>query len=356
MSRRANLCPARSREQLRLAITVLLAFVAPAAHAQSLIPASPSAFGAPSLAPPASLHLDPNRPTLPSPADVPDDHRNGGPNSDLAFGAYQRGFYTTAMSEATKRVKRNPHDGPAMTLIGELYAQGLGVEPNQAEAARWFALGAEAGDPQAMFALGVARMKGEGIEQDREGAKAMFLRAGAQDQAGALFYLGVMGLQSNGVAPDYTTAAAYFSRAAALGNIEAQYAMALIYRNGTGRPKDEAKAAVLMKQAADNDNIAAQVEYGIMLFNGLGVDKDEAGAARYFIKAAGHNNPVAQNRAARLYVTGRGVKKDLIEGMKWHMLAVSAGLKDPWLDSEMFKLTAEQRAAVELAVRRYVGS
>ena len=132
--------------------------------------------------------------------------------------------------------------------------------------------------------------------------------------------------------------------------------MALIYRNGTGRPRDDAKAAALMKQAADDDNVAAQVEYGIMLFNGVGTTKDEAGAARYFIKAAGHNNPVAQNRAARLYVTGRGVKQNVIEGMKWHMLATAAGLKDTWLDGEMFKLTPEQRAAVELAVRRYVGS
>ena len=42
--------------------------------------------------------------------------------------------------------------------------------------------------------------------------------------------------------------------------------------------------------------------------------------------------------------------------MKWHMLSRAAGLADPWLDSEMNKLTQEQKAAVELAVRRYVGS
>ena len=93
-----------------------------------------------------------------------------------------------------------------------------------------------------------------------------------------------------------------------------------------------------------------------MLFNGVGVIKDEAGAARYFIKAAGHNNPVAQDRAARLYVTGRGVKKDVIEGMKWHMLSSAAGLRDPWLEGEMAKITPAQLEAVELAVRRYVGS
>ena len=341
----------------RLVLAVVSAIAGTAPAAAQLVPSSPSAFGTPSIAPPGQPDFDPNRPDLPSPADMPrDSHKAAPPGADLAFGAYQRGFYTTAMQEAMKRVKRSPEDGPAMTLIAELFEQGLGVEPSTAEAAHWFALAAEAGDPQAMFELGVMRMKGDGMPADRAGAKEMFLQAAAQDHAGAQFYLGVMALQNNGVAPDYKAAAAYFSRAAELGNGEAQYAMAIIYRNGTGRPKDEAKAAVLMKEAADNDNTAAAVEYGIMLFNGVGVAKDEAGAARYFIKAAGRNNAVAQDRAARLYVTGRGVKKDVVEGMKWHMLSRSAGLADPWLDSEMTKLTEEQKAAVELAVRRYVGS
>ncbi len=342
--------------RIALACALVLASAPLASAQETLIPTSPSAFGVPSIAPPKRLDVEPNRPTLPSPSDLPVDHSAAAPGADLAFGAYQRGFYSTAMQEAMKRVKRNPADGPALTLIGELFQQGLGVEPSVSEAARWFALAADAGDPQGMFELGLMRMKGEGMKADRDGAREMLLKAAAQDHAGAQFYLGVMALQNNGVTPDYKTAAAYFERSAALGNVEAQYAMALIYRNGTGRPQDDAKAAELMKQAADNDNTAAEVEYGIMLFNGVGTPKNETAAARYFIKAAGHNNPVAQDRAARLYVSGRGVKKNVIEGMKWHMLSRAAGLQDAWLDGEMNKLTRDERAAVELAVRRYVGS
>ncbi len=329
-----------------------------AARAQeSLIPNAPSEFGVPSLRTPDQPAYE-NRPSLPSPTDVPDP-ATGAParaDLDLAFGAYQRGFYTTAMREAMKRVDKNAHDAPAMTLVGELYQQGLGVKPSKEEAARWFKLAAENGDPQAMFELGMARMRGDGVAQDRAAAKAMFLQAAADNNAAALFYLGVMALQNNGVAPDDKTAASYFKRSADLGYAEAQYALAIMVRNGTGLPQDAGKAATLMRAAAENDNIAAQVEYGIMLFNGLGVAKDEPGAARFFIKAAGHSNPVAQDRAARLYVTGRGVRKDLVEGMKWHLLSRAAGLKDEWLDSEMTKLTPEQRRAVDAAVRRYIGS
>ena len=98
------------------------------------------------------------------------------------------------------------------------------------------------------------------------------------------------------------------------------------------------------------------IEFAIMQFNGVGVPKDEAAAAKLFIKAAGHNNPVAQDRAARLYVAGRGVPKNIVEGMKWHLLAKSAGLKDDWLDGEEAKMTNEDRIAVDQAIRRYTGS
>ena len=73
----------------------------------------PTPSATPSNPPPAT---DP----LPVPARL-----GGAP--DIAFAAYQRGYYVTAMREAMKRIDADPGDGPAMTLIGELYAQGLGV-------------------------------------------------------------------------------------------------------------------------------------------------------------------------------------------------------------------------------------
>jgi len=57
-----------------------------------------------------------------------------------------------------------------------------------------------------------------------------------------------------------------------------------------------------------------------------------------------------------LLVAGRGVKKDVIEGLKWHILARSAGLKDAWLDSQLAALTPAQRVAVDNAVKAYIGS
>ena len=52
---------------------------------------------------------------------------------DSAFGAYQRGHFLTALKEATELAAKN--DPKAMTLIAELYANGLGVGRDDAKAA-----------------------------------------------------------------------------------------------------------------------------------------------------------------------------------------------------------------------------
>ncbi len=132
------------------------------------------ATGASGLGPP------PAAPTLPSTlsgaamAPAPASSRLGTP--DLAFGAFQRGYYVTALQEATKRVDANPNDGPAMTLIAELYAQGLGVRRDPVEAGRWLKLGAEHGDRQATFALALAELKGDGVPKDRPQRRSFFRR------------------------------------------------------------------------------------------------------------------------------------------------------------------------------------
>ena len=64
------------------------------------------------------------RPPAPNPATSADQG-----NIDLAYGAFQRGHYLTAFNEASKRAQQN--DPAAMTLLGEIYAQGLGVGPRR---------------------------------------------------------------------------------------------------------------------------------------------------------------------------------------------------------------------------------
>ena len=79
-------------------------------------------------------------------------------NIDVAYGAYQRGMYLTALAEANKRAQQN--DPRAMTLLGEIYAQGLGVGRDDGKAAQWYKQSAALGDRDAMFALAMFAFEG----------------------------------------------------------------------------------------------------------------------------------------------------------------------------------------------------
>ena len=316
---------------------LLLAAGSVAAQAQTKLPSTVTTFPGP---------------TQSGQADGPN-YLTAGVAPDVAFGAFQRGYYVTALREAMKRIDANQADGPAMTLVGQLYKDGLGVRRDPKEAARWFRLAAGRGDPQGAFALAMAYMKGSGVDEDPKAARPFLDQAAAAGHSGALYNLGLLNIDAE--LQDFGKAADYFRRSAELGNMDAAYALALLYKDGRGVPKDLARAAKWMKQSADENIVAAQLEYAIMLFNGEGIATDEPAAARYFAKAAATNNPVAANRLARLLATGRGVPRNLVEAMKWHLLARAAGVKDDWLDSQLNALSTRDRAAVEESLRRQVG-
>ena len=75
-----------------------------------------------------------------TPAPAPDD-----PNVDLVFGAYQRGQYKTAFDLATRRAQER-NDPKAMTMLGELYSNAMGVRRDDAKAVEWYQRAADAGD------------------------------------------------------------------------------------------------------------------------------------------------------------------------------------------------------------------
>ena len=144
--------------------------------------------------------------------------------------------------------------------------------------------------------------------------------------------------------------------AADAGNPEAQYALATFYKEGTGVPKDIDKAVRLLQAASLADNVDAEVEYAIALYNGSGTPKNQPAAVALLRKAARQNSPIAQNRLARVLVSGQGAPVDKVEGLKWHIVAKTAGKGDPELDEELANLSADDRAAAQAAARKWIGT
>lgn len=77
---------------------------------------------------------------------------------DDAYGAFQRGFYLTAMDLALPRAQLG--DPAAQTLVASILEQGLGVARNPKDAAFWYGQAANNGDPAAMFKYALILMEG----------------------------------------------------------------------------------------------------------------------------------------------------------------------------------------------------
>jgi hypothetical protein len=275
---------------------------------------------------------------------------------DLAYAAYQTGHYRRAQIEALKRIEADNTDAAAMTLLGEIYRQGLGVAPNTRTASEWYQRAAERGDVNAMHAWAMALLDPRNGTTDRDRAGALLERAAAAGHPAANYNL-ALALLATGLPNDDTRAVASLEIAARSGIGDAMHALGTLARQGRGMTKSDARAAEWMGKAADAGNVPGMIEYAIMLFNGAGVAVDETAAARLFLRAADKGNPIAQNRIARLYQSGRGIPPDSIEAAAWHLAARAQGLDDPVLDQLFDRLNPEQQGrAATLAATRIEGA
>jgi uncharacterized protein len=351
---------ARQLSAISVATVVALATAVPA-WAQTpmqIAPSAPAAKPTQPAHPTAPKHVRPFavRPAAvaaPAPAPQPP-IATPGREPDLAFGAYQRGYYLTAFQEATKRINEKA-DPKAMTLLAELYANGLGVNNNDDEAAKWYKLAADRGDREAMFALAMFRLGGRAGPRDSAEAARLLAAAAKLGHAAAAYDLGLLYLEGRQFPQDFNRAAELFRMAAQAGNPEAQYALATLYKDGHGVPPDVQQATRLMGEAAKADFLDAEVEYAIALFNGTGIQKDEAGASALFRRAAMQGSPIAQNRLARIYAFGRGVPApDPVQAIKWHLISKAAGASDVFLDDFMQKQSPATRAAGEKAAKPWL--
>ena len=306
----------------------------------------------PPMQPAAKSVAKPRTPAAaqPTPAPAPAAAR---PELDLAYGAYQRGYYITAFSTATRRVEEMK-DIKAMTLLGELYANGLGVERDDKKAADWYRLAAERGDREAMFALAMFHFSRRIEPASREEGAKLLAAAAKLGQAAAAYDLGLLYIEGQLFPQDFARAAQLFRSAAQVGNPEAQYALATLYKEGRGVPKDAVETARLLAAASLADNTDAQVEYAIALFNGTGVTKNEQMAAILLAKAARKGNPVAQNRLANILAVGRGAQANPMQAIEWHTIAKAGGVSDVPLDVFVQQQPADVRAAAEKAAKPWV--
>ena len=99
--------------------------------------------------------------------------------------------------------------------MGVMYADGLGVPQDYAEAMKLYRLAAEQGNARAQANLGVMYGRGLGVPQDYAEAVKWYRLAAERGKVRAQFKLGVMYADGQGVAQDYAEAHKWVNLAAA---------------------------------------------------------------------------------------------------------------------------------------------
>ena len=335
------------------------------------LPGEAEALQAPLDVPPAPAALAPPRflPTPLGPAPVagkalagvslsdapavPGDMEPASPTAE-AYGAFQRGYYLSALRLAEPLA--NLGDPAAQTLLGEIYARGLGVPRDEKESARWYAIAAKAGVAEAQFRYALLLIEGKVVERDDATARDLMKAAADAGNPLAAFNYGQMLIQS---APTggFGDAISYFRMAAEKGVPDAEYALSQLYAYGKGVEKaDDAQARHWLQEAARSGHDLAQIELGIWLINGRGGPADPTEGFLWLKGAAERGNPIAVNRVAHLYKDGIGTPRDRAEAAKWVVLARRASNSDAGLDGWFRGLPEpEQKSALEAANRFRAG-
>ncbi|WP_417694369.1 tetratricopeptide repeat protein [Roseibium sp.] len=287
-----------------------------------------------------------------------------GPDSlapvDLAYGAFQRGWYITAAVRAKPLADvGNMH---AQTLLGVMYEAGLGLKKDPKKAAGWYTKAAEAGDVTAAQQLAQLYLLGNGVPQDKSKAADLFQLAADAGDAAARYNLALLYQEGVGRPQNYDKARDLLRQAAEGNYPEAQYNLALSYLQSVDQNPSEEDANTLrqgafwMGRAARRGHVEAQLYYGILRFQGKGVVPDEMEGADWFERAAIAGNPVAMNRLARCHASGRGRDLDPVLAIKWHYIARAMGVDDEALDGLAERLDDGTRQEAQRLAEEFTGS
>jgi uncharacterized protein len=227
-----------------------------------------------------------------------------------------------------------------------MYRLGLGVNPDKAEAVRWYHKSAKLGNPQAMFNLGVSYYNGDGVPSDPTSAYAWFLLAQEAGNAGAadavkrsaaeggrfgtpdaLQKIGAMYETGDELRQNYPEAAKWYRKAADLSPL-AGVKLASMLIEGRGVPHDYSQALALCQKAAKSDYGPAQYCVGYLYKHGLGARVDAKEAAKWYEEASKSGQRQAMTELATMYWKGDGVSMNRPEAYYFFFMAYEKGVPD----------------------------
>lgn len=204
------------------------------------------------------------------------------------------------------------------------------------------------GNAYAQLYLGQMYADGNGVEQDNTQALAWYMMADTHGGlAEAQYRLGVISEYGQlGVSKDVQIAAKWYRHAAEQGFVLAQFKLGSLYDDGHGVPQDYEEATKWYRLAAEQGLSGAQHYLGTMYDDGKGIPNNPQEALKWFRLAAEQGHPSAQWMLALKCKFGVGVSLDYVQAHMWANLAAANSM----MNSEGISAAVELRDSVALAM------
>ncbi|NBN78804.1 hypothetical protein GWI72_11045 [Microvirga tunisiensis] len=160
------------------------------------------------------------------------------PVTPVAPGATLDNLPPEAVGPMALRSAAAAGDPTAEFQIGVNYTEGKGVEPDLAEAAKWYEKAAQKGLAPAQYRLASLYEKGRGVPKDLARAREWYVKAAEAGNAKAMHNLAVLYAEGAEGAPNFTEAARWFKSAAEHGVPDSLFNLGILHARGLGVPKD----------------------------------------------------------------------------------------------------------------------
>ena len=257
--------------------------------------------------------------------------RTDEPGSLVSYGAaLNAGEGTSPFQSLNRRAQRG--DADAQFSLARCYANGEGVEVNEAEAFRWYKKAAEQEFAAAQYNLGWCYDNGYGTEASKSEAFRWYKKAAEQGNAHAQYELGVRYTDGVSIKVNKAEAFRWYKAAAKQGYAIAQFSLGVCYDNGRGTTVNKLEAFRWYKKAAEQGYAAAQFNLGVCYANGQGTTVNKVEAFRWYKAAAEQGYAAAQFNLGVCYANGQGTTVNKAEAFRWYKAAAEQGLMQAQLN------------------------
>jgi len=210
--------------------------------------------------------------------------------------------------------------------LGLCYLNGYGTAPDMAMMKKCFLAGAEANYPPSLSVLGELYQKGIGVEQNMTTAYRYYVKAAASQDKRALSQVPVIKKIAMVWDPAYK------------GDAKAQHLLARYYYSGIGIEKDLKKTEEWLLKSANQGYADAQYDLAILYSAGEKSEDNARVIASWLQKASASGHIKAMVKLGQKYYTGEGVKEDYDKSVELWEKAVKANDADAmfWLGKHRF--------------------